>query len=105
MPHQPFKIQVCGDVSKGFTVAEIDFEEHPVGSVFETPGGWYIEISPAKTACFPLDGFLSAVGVARERLSCYVNRRGENPPEGLSAAGFSLWLMQKSDGTAMGMKL
>jgi hypothetical protein len=46
-----------------------------------------------------LDGFLCAVAHARERLSLYVNRRGANLPDGLSVAGFSFWLMQKSDET------
>ena len=100
-----FQIHFCGDVTRGLTIAEIDFGEQPVASVFESPDGWHIEFSPVETAWFPLDGFLSAVAAARERLNCYVNRRGENPPEDLTAAGFSLWLMQKSDGTAMGVKL
>ena len=100
-----FQNRICGDVTRGLTVAEIDFGEQPVASVFESSEGWHIELSPAETASFPLDGFMRAVAVARERLSCYVNRRGENPPEDLSAVGFSLWLMQKSDGTAMGVRL
>jgi hypothetical protein len=101
MLHEPFNISVCGDVSKGYTVAEIDFGQQPVASVFEDSDGWHIEIFPADASSFPLDAFLCAVAYARERLSLYVNRRGENPPDGLSAAGFSFWLMQKSDGTVM----
>jgi hypothetical protein len=100
-----FQTHICGEVTRGLTVAQIDFGEQPVALVFESSDGWHIELSPAETVSFPLDGFTSAVAAARERLSCYVNRRGESPPEGLSAAGFSLWLMEKSDGTAMGVKL
>ena len=100
-----FQTHICGDVTRGMTIAEIDFGEQPVASVFESPGGWHIEISPSETISFPLDGFVSAVAAAKERLSRYVNRRGENPPEGLSAAGFSLWLMENRDGTAMGVRL
>lgn len=73
--------------------------------MFESSDGWHIEFYPAEAACFQLDALLSAVAGAREELSCYVNRRGESPPEGLSAVGFSFWLMEKSDGTAMGVKL
>jgi hypothetical protein len=36
------------------------------------------------------------ISQAKSRLLEYVNRRGKNPPEGLSAAGFSLWLMEKN---------
>lgn len=43
----------------------------------------------------------SALARARETLAQYVNRRGDNPPGGLTAAGLSLWLMEMSDGTAM----
>lgn len=97
-----FRVSVCGDTTKACTVAEISFGEQLVASVFESPDGWQIELYPSNTACFALDALLIALNTAKERLSCYVNRRGENPPEGLSVAGFSLWLMQKNDGTAMG---
>jgi hypothetical protein len=105
MSHEPFKISVCGDVTRGYTVAEIDFGDQPVASVFETVDGWHIEFCSTEATSFPLDAFSSAVVAAKERLSCYVNRRGESPPDGLTVAAFSLWLMQKADGTAMGVKL
>src|SRR5579862_4841591 len=105
MSQEPFKISICGDVTKGYTVAEISFGKQPVAFVFETSDGWQIDFCAVEATCFALDSFLSAVTAARERLSRYVNRRGQSPPEGLSAAGFSLWLMQKNDGTAMGVKL
>jgi hypothetical protein len=45
------------------------------------------------------------IGAAKVHLLEYVNRRGENQPEGLTAAGLSLWRMEKADGTALGIKL
>jgi hypothetical protein len=100
-----FRVSICGDVTKGCTVAEINWGEQFVASVFENFDGWHIEMYPSGPISLPLDAFLDSVRQTKKKLSCYVNRRGENPPEGLSAAGFSLWLMQKSDGTAMGVKI
>ena len=100
-----FQTHICGDVTRGLTVAEIEFGDQFVAVMFESSDGWHIELTPGETASYPLDGFVSAIASAREGLGHYVNRRGENPPEGLSSAGLSLWLMQKSDGTAMGVRL
>lgn len=47
----------------------------------------------------------ASIAEAKERLSHYVNRLGEDVPVGLTQAGLSLWLMQKDDGTAMGMPI
>jgi hypothetical protein len=47
--------------------------------------------------------FQTAIENAKESLSHYVNRRGENPPENATWGAISLWLMVKDDGTAMGM--
>lgn len=104
MPPQ-FQIQVCGDITRGHTIAEIASGQQPVASVFETSAGWQIEVYPADVPCLPLDAFLTVVASAKERLGVYVNRRGQNPPEGLTRAGFSLWLMEKNDGTAMGQTI
>ena len=41
----------------------------------------------------------------QEALKPYVNRRGENPPSGLSVVGLSLWLMEKADCTALGVRI
>jgi hypothetical protein len=49
--------------------------------------------------------FNAAVEKARERLAAYVNRLGDGSPDGLTAAGLSLWLLEKADGTAMGRSL
>lgn len=46
-----------------------------------------------------------SVAAAKVSLSHYINRMGTNPPQNLSVGGLSLWLMQKDDGTALGLKL
>jgi hypothetical protein len=70
--------------------------------VYETADGWKTEIFDDGLAGALGDGLTSALARAREVLSRYVNRRGENAPEGLSVAGPAFWLMEKDDGTAMG---
>jgi hypothetical protein len=47
--------------------------------------------------------FRIIVDSAKEKLSHYVNRKGENAPADITSGSFSLWLMTKDDGTAMGM--
>ena len=43
--------------------------------------------------------------IAEEKLSHYVNRRGDNVPIELTTAGaLAMWLMVKDDGTVMGRK-
>jgi hypothetical protein len=49
--------------------------------------------------------FDASIAEAKERLIHYVNRLGTDPPEGLTLGGLSLWLMQKDDGTAFGIRL
>jgi len=105
VPAEGFQIQICGDVDRGHTVAEITYREHAVAGVFETPDAWHIETFASAETALPLEDFLSAVAAAKESLSPYVHRRGENPPEGLTRAGYSLWLMEKSDETAMGVRV
>jgi hypothetical protein len=49
--------------------------------------------------------FDTALADAKERLRHHVNRTGENPPEGLTAAGLLFWLLEKDDGTAMAVPI
>jgi hypothetical protein len=100
-----FSIQVLGNVQTCRTEAEISFAgtAEPWAVVWEEASGWQSEtFGPV-----PVSEALAeqAIEAARRRLSQYVNRRGENPPPGLSAAGLSLWLMAKADGTALGRLL
>ena len=76
-----------------------------VAKVYENSNGWHVEVffdglDQAENA------FRGAVENAKEKLSHYVNRRGENVPSHVTSVGaLSLWLMVKSDGTALGIKL
>lgn len=100
-----YRIQFLGNVQTGRTEALIYFpggtrDAEPWAIVYEGPDGWAIEIV-GDASRMPLRTLETAVRTAREGLEAYVNRRGENPPPGLTPAGLSLWLMEKKDGTAM----
>lgn len=102
MSAQLFSIQILGNVQTCRAEAEIFFpgSTEPWAVVWEDASGWQSEIfgpAPVSEAVAK-----EATESARLRLSQFINRRGENPPAGLSAPGLSLWLMAKADGTAMG---
>jgi hypothetical protein len=50
----------------------------------------------------PIEAVTGAIAAAQTGLIEYVNRRGNYVPSGLSGPGLSFWLMEKTDGTAMG---
>ena len=102
MGDQPFSIQILGNVQTCRTEAEISFpgSTEPWAVVWEEPTGWRAET--IGEAPVPEALAREALQTARSRLLSYTNRRGESPPPGLSAAGLSLWLMAKNDGTSMG---
>jgi hypothetical protein len=105
-----FKINFLGSVSNCRTEAEVSLRHAPSNTdplcavVYESELGPAVEWfgsaveskSPALTA---------AVEDAKLALLNYVNRRGLNPPEGLTRAGLSMWLLEKRDGTAIGAPL
>ena len=102
MISQLFSIRVVGNVQTCRTEAEVSFagSDEPWIVVWEEASGWQSEtfgLAPVLEALVQ-----RAIEAARLRLSRYINRRGENPPPGLSAPGLSLWLMAKADGTSMG---
>ncbi|MBX3398012.1 MAG: hypothetical protein KF873_04675 [Gemmataceae bacterium] len=101
---EAFQIQVAGVVDDGFTSAEVSYSDETVAVVYERADGWRTDLFHSPRG-LPLPELLTALQSAQDRLSRYVNRRGENPPEGLTRAGMSLWLMEKVDGTAMGVRL
>ena len=72
--------------------------------VYEDSSGWHTEIFGDWAKQAP-SSFNTLIDSAREVLSHYVNRRGDNVPSELTAVGaLSLWLMVKDDGTAKGQK-
>ena len=98
-----YSVTIIGNVERCRTEAEIsDSEGAVVAVVFESSEGWHTEIFVEQLNLAATD-FQTAVKSAKESLSHYVNRRGENPPENATQGAFSLWLMVKDDGTAMGM--
>jgi hypothetical protein len=99
-----FRIQVAGVIEDGFTSAEIYSDDTLVAVVYELTQGWKLDLYQSPRG-LDVGEFLKVLQAAQARLLEYVNRRGENPPEGLSAVAFSMWLMEKSDGTALGVKL
>jgi hypothetical protein len=99
-----FQIQIFAGVDDPYTSAEVLYGEEIVAIVYERPDGWKVDLYQSPRG-LGLDECLKAIGAAKTHLLEYVNRRGENQPDGLSAAGLSLWRMEKADGTALGTKL
>jgi len=99
-----FRTQVIGAVDDGYTSAEVYWEDTLVAAVYELPAGWKVDLYRSPRG-LDLDAFLNALHAARTCLLQYVNRLGENPPEGLTRMGLSLWLLEKGDGTAWGINL
>ena len=100
-----YSVTIIGNVERCRTEAEISVSEGAVFAVvYETLDGWHTDTLVEQLSQAATD-FQTAVENAKESLSHYVNRRGENPPENVSWGAFSLWLMVKDDGTAMGMNM
>lgn len=90
------ELTVTGAPSDGFTAVELVRGDEFIGRVFELEAGWYVELrKPEKLLEAEV---VQAVIAAKQCLLLYVNRKGDGIPEGLSVAGASLWLMQRSDG-------
>lgn len=100
-----FSKVTLGNTQTCRTEAEISDESgNVVALVYENDHGWEIklfrEIQPEEVKDFD-----AVVSKAKDDLSHYVNRKGINPPEDLTAGGMSLWLMEKDDGTVLGLDL
>jgi hypothetical protein len=97
-----YSVTIIGNVEQCRTEAEIsDGEGTRLSVVYETSNGWHTDLL-VEQVNRTLD-FQTAVEHAKEKLSHYVNRRGENPPEAATRGAISLWLMLKDDGTALGV--
>jgi hypothetical protein len=103
-----FRLVVVGNVQLCRTEAEVYLiglsGERLIGVAYETSQGWKLDPVEWAVGLSP-ESAAAALAAAQERLKGYVNRRGDSPPPGLSAAGLSLWLMEKTDGTAMGTSI
>jgi hypothetical protein len=92
-------VNIIGNVEKCRTEAEIaDSEGLVLAVVYEASDGWHTDVLDDHLDQADTD-FKNTVDLAIERLSHYVNRRGENAPENATRGAFSLWLMVKDDGT------
>jgi hypothetical protein len=100
-----FETIIIGNPETCRTEAEIaDESGNRVAIVYEDSNGWHTEIFGDWVKQAP-SNFNTLIDRAREVLSHYVNRRGDNVPCELTTVGaLSLWLMAKDDGTAMAQK-
>jgi hypothetical protein len=100
-----FETIIIGNSETCRTEAEIsDKSGSRLAIVYEDRNGWHTEVLGDWVNQVP-SSFDTLIEDAKERLSHYLNRRGENMPAGMTVCALSLWLMVKDDGTAMGMKL
>jgi hypothetical protein len=100
-----YAVTIAGNVEECRTEAEISIESGGrVAIVYEDLDGWHTDILEPRLLQ-PGDDLQTVIGSAKEMLSHYVNRRGENAPESTTRGAFALWLMAKDDGTAMGMNM
>jgi len=102
-----FRVQILGNARFCRAEAEVyrsqgGAPEQLLAWVYESQDGWKVEFDDCSTQPPDLVEALLAAGQAA--LSPYVNRKGENPPPGLSVPGLSLWLMEKTAGTATGIR-
>lgn len=102
----PDSISIFGNFQTNRTEAEISLKRSSgeastfVGIVYKDEYGWVFEHEDKEIPLPEIE-----IEIAKKRLLEYVNRKGiEIDPE-LTAAGHSLLLMLKKDGTAMGQKL
>jgi uncharacterized protein (DUF433 family) len=100
-----YSVTIIGNVEQCRTEAEIrDSQGAVTAIVYETSDGWHTDVLVEHLNQVATD-LQTAVENAKESLSHYVNRRGENPPENATRGAFSLWLMVKDDGTSMGVNM
>jgi hypothetical protein len=107
---QGFSIQFCGNLEACRTEARIlrvpaPPGDPPVAIVYETSQGFVVSYSASASANPASPGLVAAISEAQAELVHYINRRGENRPEGITRPGLSLWLTERDDETVMGMPI
>jgi hypothetical protein len=100
-----FEIIIAGNLEACRTEAEIaDESGNRVAIVYEDSDGWHTKLLDANVEQSAIS-FSALIDNAKEVLSHYVNRRGENVPSGVITVGeLAMWLMTKDDGTVMGRR-
>jgi hypothetical protein len=99
-----FETIIVGNPETCRTEAEIaDESGSRFAVVYEDSNGWHTEVLGDWVQQVP-SSFDTLIERAKEVLSHYVNRRGGNVPNELTAGALSLWLVTKDDGTAIGRR-
>lgn len=96
-----YSIILCSNVMRDRLEVEIqknrrDGRPREVALVYKTSGGWGIDYADDAFANARDAEFDAVVARARELLQEYKDRNDEEPPEGLTAAGMSAWLMEEN---------
>ena len=86
------------------TECEISDNSSVVVVVYEGRDGWHVK-RVGNISADEGQALDQSIAEAKERLSHYVNRFGDDVPSGLTRGDLSLWLMQKDDGTSMGIPI
>jgi len=94
-------VQLCRTEAEVYLIGAV--AERLIGVAYETSQGWRLDPVDWAVGLNP-ESAAAALAAAQEELKAYVNRRGDNPPPGLSGSGLSAWLMEKADGTAAGIR-
>jgi hypothetical protein len=98
---KPFSIRIFGNAEDCRTEAEINFagsEIDPALVLYEDRIGWHVVSYDPVIAAKLSDPIVeAAINTGKERLLSFPNRQGLNPPENLSGAGLSLWLMREAE--------
>jgi hypothetical protein len=105
-----FSIQFSGNIEACRTEARISqqvpgTDEALVAVVYEGPQGFVVSYLGVAQRSPALPGLDAAVAEARAELLHYINRTGENRPQGITRPGLSLWLTERDDETVVGMPL
>ncbi len=99
-----FSTTVFTNLDERRTECEISDDSSVVAVVYEERDGWHVNrlrsIGSDESQAFDV-----SIAEAKERLSHYVNRFGDDVPDGLTRGDLSRWLMEKDDGTAMGVPI
>jgi hypothetical protein len=99
-----FSTVVLGNVDECRAECEISDDGQTVAVVYENDQGWHVQ-ALRSIGDEERSAFNASVAEAKQTLSHYVNRLGANPPKDITVSGLSLWLMERDDGTVLGMKM
>ena len=102
-----FSIEVRGNLEACRTEARIlspsaEPDHALVALVYETSRGFVVSYFGVAMSNRTLPGLEAAIAEARAELLHYINRRGENRPQGITRPGLSLWLTERDDETVVG---